>query len=64
MLALTNLYKWGVNYTDGQKEIEIQHFENVRIRKSWKYLYEHGHKRIKREMEKAYENSINSYELN
>lgn len=57
MLALTNLYKWGVNYSNNRKEIEMELLKNNRIRKSWKYFYEHGDKKIKREMEKAYENS-------
>lgn len=56
MLALTNLYKFGVNYSNNQKSIKIEQLENDRIRKSWKYLYEHSDKNIQKEMETAYEN--------
>ncbi|HTN20449.1 MAG TPA: hypothetical protein VL125_08245 [Pelobium sp.] len=57
ILALTNLYKWGVNYSNNQKEIEMEQVENDRIRRSWKYLYEHSDTGVKRKMEKAYNNS-------
>ena len=59
MLALTNLYKWGVNYSNNQKEIETEQLENDRIRKSWKYLYKNSDKGTQRMMEKAYEDSQN-----
>jgi hypothetical protein len=57
MLALNNIYKWGVNYNGIQKEIQLEQLENDRIRNSWKYLYENGNKNMKKKMEKAYENS-------
>ncbi|MBU0696867.1 MAG: hypothetical protein KKE39_10155 [Bacteroidetes bacterium] len=60
MLALTNLYKWSVNYSNNQKLIEMKQVENDRIRKSWKYLYDHSDKNIQSKMEKAYKDSGNS----
>jgi len=57
MLALTHFYKWGVHYNDIQESIEIEQLESERIRKSWKYLYEHSDNNVKKEMERAYENS-------
>ena len=35
----------------------MEQVENDRIRKSWKYLYEHSDNNVKEEMEKAYDNS-------
>lgn len=57
MLALTNLYKWGAHYIDNQKEIETEQLGNERVRKAWKYLYEHGDNKIKKKMEKLYKDS-------
>lgn len=57
MLAINNIYKWGVNYSNSQKSVEMEQLENHRIRKSWKYLYEHSDNNVKKEMERAYENS-------
>nr|MBC7613272.1 hypothetical protein [Pseudopedobacter sp.] len=57
MLAINNIYKWGVNYSDNQKDIEIQQLDNDRIKKSWQYLYKNSGNNMKKEMEKAYENS-------
>lgn len=57
MLFLTNLYKWGIHYSDNQKEIRLEQIENDRIRKSWNYMYNNNGKEVKRLMEKAYINS-------
>jgi hypothetical protein len=57
MLALTDLYKWGVHYSDNQMKIEVEQLEKDRIRKSWKYLYKNSDKGIQRKMDKTYENS-------
>lgn len=57
MLFLTNLYKWGVHYSDNQKEIKLEQIENDRIRKSWNYMYNNNGKEVKSLMEKAYINS-------
>jgi len=57
MLFLTNLYKWGIHYSNNQKEIEMEQIENDRIRKSWNYMYNRNGKGVKRLMEKAYINS-------
>ncbi|HXS58686.1 MAG TPA: hypothetical protein VN726_21305 [Hanamia sp.] len=54
MLFLTNLYKWGIHYSDNQKEIKLEQIENDRIRKSWNYMYNNNDKEVKRLMEKAY----------
>lgn len=54
MLFLTNLYKWGIHYSDNQKEIKLEQVENDRIRKSWNYMYNNNSKEVKRLMEKAY----------
>jgi hypothetical protein len=59
MLALTNLYKWGVHYSDNQKKIEVEQLKNYRIRKSWKYLYDHSNKNLKKVMKETYEKLLN-----
>jgi len=59
-LFLTNLYKWGIHYSDNQKEIKLEQIENDRIRKSWNYMYNNNSKEVKRLMEKAYVNSESS----
>ncbi|RKD12374.1 hypothetical protein BCY91_12030 [Pelobium manganitolerans] len=56
MLALTNLYKWGVNYNNNQKEIEMEQLENDRIRKSWNYLYKNSDQNVQMKMDKAFKN--------
>lgn len=61
MLVINNIYKWGINYSNIQKDIEIEQLENDKIKRSWKYLYEHGDKSIQKEMEKAYKNSIETF---
>ncbi len=37
MLFLINPYKWGIHYSDTQKEIKLVQVENDRIRKAWDY---------------------------
>ena len=56
MLAITNLYKWGVHYSDNQKEIQLERLENDRIRKAWKEMYYSNGKNVKALMEKSYSN--------
>jgi hypothetical protein len=57
MLFLTNLYKWGIHYSDNQKEIKLVQIENDRIRKAWDYMYNHNGKEVRKAMEKAYARS-------
>ncbi len=57
MLLINNIYKWGVNYSNVQKEIQLEQIVNERIRKSWKNLYNQSDGNIKKVMEKAYKNS-------
>lgn len=54
MLFLTNFYKWGIHYSDSQKDIKLEQIESDRIRKSWNYMYNNNSKEVKRLMEKAY----------
>ncbi len=57
MLFLTNLYKWGIHYSENQKEIKLVQVENDRIRKAWDYMYNHNGKEVRKAMEKAYARS-------
>jgi hypothetical protein len=57
MLALSNLYKWGIHYNDNNKEIEMQQIQNDRLRKAWQYMYDNNNKETKKLMKKAYLNS-------
>ncbi|HTN20215.1 MAG TPA: hypothetical protein VL125_07055 [Pelobium sp.] len=61
MLVINNIYKWGANYSNNQKDIETQQLDNDRIKKSWRYLYDHSGNNMKKEMEKAYENSRKTF---
>ncbi|KUJ59738.1 hypothetical protein AR687_21270 [Flavobacteriaceae bacterium CRH] len=58
MVALSNLYKWGIHYNDNNKEIEMQQIQNDRIRKAWEYMYDNNNKETKKLMKKAYVNSM------
>lgn len=58
MLFVTNLYKFSINWSDNQKEIELQSLENNRIKKAWNYLYFQEGKNIKRLMDSAYNKSL------
>ncbi|MEO8254326.1 MAG: hypothetical protein ABI554_08035 [Flavobacterium sp.] len=60
MVALSNLYKWGIHYNDNNKEIEMQQIQNDRIRKAWEYMYDNNNKQAKKLMKKAYLNSLKS----
>ncbi len=60
MVALSNLYNWGIHYSDNNKEIELQQIQNDRIRKAWEYMYVNNNKETKKLMKKAYANSIGS----
>ncbi|TCN53833.1 hypothetical protein EV143_101631 [Flavobacterium chryseum] len=58
MVALSNLYNWGIHYSDNNKEIEIQQIQNDRLRKAWEYMYDNNNKETKKLMKKAYINSL------
>ncbi|MCD0471474.1 hypothetical protein [Flavobacterium sp. JAS] len=60
MVALSNLYNWGIHYSDNNKEIEMQQIQNDRIRKAWEYMYSNNDKETKKLMKKAYVNSLES----
>jgi len=53
MLFITNLYKFGVHWSDSQKEIKIRSLETDRIKKAWNYLYFQKQK-YKKVMDSAY----------
>lgn len=55
MIALNNLYSWGIHYSDNSKEIEMRQVQNNRIRKAWEYMYINSDKETKKLMKKAYE---------
>jgi hypothetical protein len=57
MLAINKIYNLGIHYSDVQKSIQAEQFENERIRKSWNLMYNNGNKQTKRQMEKAYQKS-------
>lgn len=54
ILFITNLYKWGVHWSDNQKEIQLRNSETDRIKKAWNYLYFQEGKSTKRLMDSAY----------
>ena len=58
MVALSNLYNWGIHYSDNSKEIEIQQIQNDRIRRAWEYMYINNDKETKKLMKKAYIKSL------
>ena len=60
IVALSNLYDWGIHYSNNRKEIEIQQIQNDRIRKAWEYMYSNNNKETKKLMVKAYLNSAES----
>lgn len=60
MLAINNLYNWGMHYSDNKKEVEMRQIQNDRIRKAWEYMYANNDKEIKKLMKKAYINSVES----
>ncbi|HKO77811.1 MAG TPA: hypothetical protein VJU52_11360 [Flavobacterium sp.] len=60
MVALNNLYSWGIHYSDNRKEIDIRQIQNDRIRKAWEYMYSNNGKETKKLMVKAYLNSAES----
>jgi hypothetical protein len=60
MVALSNLYNWGIHYIDNNKEIQMQQIQNDRIRKAWEYMYVNNNKETKKLMKNAYINSLQS----
>jgi hypothetical protein len=57
MLFITNLYKWGINWSDNQKEIKQLQLQTDRIKKAWNYLYFQDGKTFRRLMDRAYNKS-------
>ena len=57
ILFVSNLYKWGVHWSDNQKEIKQQQLQTDRIKKAWNYLYFQEVKGIRRLMDSAYNKS-------
>ncbi|MGO4771556.1 hypothetical protein ACEN2I_07820 [Flavobacterium sp. W22_SRS_FK3] len=60
MVAVSDLYKWGIHYNDNKKEIELRQIQNERIRRAWEYMYANNSEEIKKLMKKEYANSIES----
>lgn len=60
IVAITNLYNWGIHYSDNSREIEIQHIQDDRVRKAWEYMYINNDQEIKKLMKKAYKSSVES----
>ncbi|WP_406844644.1 hypothetical protein [Flavobacterium soyae] len=60
MVAISNLYNWGIHYSDNSREVEMQQIQNDRIREAWEYMYANNDKEIKKLMKKAYINSMES----
>lgn len=54
MLVVTDLYKWGVHYSDNSRVIELRQIETDRVKNAWDYLYKRQGKAIKRLMDSAY----------
>lgn len=54
MLAITNFYKWGIHYSDNQKEVRVEQLRNERIRKAWRHMYYKNGADIKKLMESSY----------
>lgn len=57
MLFITNLYKWGIHWSDNQKQIKLQQLETDRIKKAWNYLYFREGKGLKKLMDSAFNKS-------
>ncbi|WP_433834193.1 hypothetical protein [Flavobacterium anhuiense] len=58
MLAITNLYKWGINYSNNRKEVELRKIQDETVRGAWVYMYNNSGKEIKQQMDKAYINAV------
>lgn len=58
MLAITNLYKWGINYSNNCKEIELRKIKDETVRGAWVYMYNNSGKEVKQQMDKAYINAV------
>jgi hypothetical protein len=54
MLFITNLYKWGIHWSDNQKEVQHEQVENDRINNARFYLYKNEGKAVRRLMDSAY----------
>lgn len=57
MLFLNNLYKWGVHYSDMQKEIQLEQLQNDHIKRAWDSLYQNNGKVVRKLMNEAYSRS-------
>jgi hypothetical protein len=53
MFFITNLYKWGVHWSDNQKMIQQEQIGNDRFRNAWGYVYDAEGKAGKRLMDSA-----------
>ena len=57
MLLINDLYKFGVQWNNNQKELKEYKFEKDRIVKAWNYMYTKTPRGIKRYMDSAYNNA-------
>lgn len=60
MAAISNLYNFGIHYSDNSKEIELKEIQNDRIRKAWDYMYANNGEETKKLMKRAYLNSVDT----
>lgn len=58
MLAITNLYKWGVHYSNNCREVELRKLQDEKVQIAWVNMYNNSGKEIKQQMDKAYINAI------
>lgn len=55
MLLITDAYKWGIHYSDNQKELRAQELVKDQVTRAWVYLYHQQGKKGKRSMDSAYQ---------
>lgn len=60
MLLITDVYKWGIHWSDNQKEIRQHQLETDRTKRAWNYLYFQKGKGIKRLMDSAYKKTLSN----
>lgn len=54
MLLLVKVYKFGIHWSDNQKEVKVYQLENDRIKKAWYYFYNRQNGRTRKLMDSAY----------
>lgn len=54
LLLITDLYKFSVQWSNNQKDVQKIELDNDHIKKAWYYLYDHDGKPGKRLMDSAY----------